>query len=282
MAGRQEAKQKARETKEETKPWIRRFGRIGYMSQGIVYALIGILALFAAFQAGGKTTDTGGMLQELAGMPFGNMLLWLIGIGLVGYVCWDAILAIKDPNREGNGVKGIIIRIGYGISTVIYASIAFNAIRFAATNHGSGGNSEQSLSAKLLSYPFGEWLMGAVGLIIIGYGIYEFFSGMTGTFLVRFKTAEMNKHEKRVALHAGRVGLISRGIVFGMVGFFFVLTAFHSNPDEAKGLDGALAEVSQQPFGRWLLGIVSIGFILFGIYSIIRGRYEKMSFGKNT
>lgn len=282
MADKQEAKRKARETKEESKPWIRRFGRIGYMSQGIVYALIGVLALLAALHVGGDTTDTGGMLQKLAAMPFGNILLWLIGIGLIGYVCWDAILAIKDPNNEGNGAKGIIVRIGFGVSTVIYASIAFNALRFAATNQGSGGGSEQSLTAKLLTYPFGQWLVAVVGLIIIGYGIFEFFSGVSGSFMNRFKTGEMNKHEKRAARHAGRIGLISRGIVFGIVGFFFVMTAIQSDPDEAKGLDGALSEVSQQPFGRWLLAIVAVGFILFGVYSVIRGRYESMSFGKNA
>ncbi|SNZ17349.1 protein of unknown function [Terribacillus aidingensis] len=279
MTQKKEARQKA---KEEVKPWIRRFGRFGYMSQGIVYALIGILALLAALHVGGKTTNTGGMLQRVATFPFGNIILWLIGIGLIGYVCWVAILAIKDPNREGNGAKGIIIRIGYGVSAIIYGSIAFNTFRYAATDQGSSGGSQQSISAQLLSYPLGKWLIAGIGVIIIGYGIYEIFSGITGRFMNKFNVHEMNKHERRIGRQSGLVGLVSRGVVFGLIGFFFILTSIESNPDKAKGLDGALAELAQQPFGRWLLGIVALGFILFGLYSIIRGRYQQMSFGKHA
>jgi hypothetical protein len=282
MAEKQEAKQKASEAKEEAKPWVRRFGRFGYMSQGIVYALIGILAFLAALHIGGKTTGTGGMLQRLAALPFGNIVLWLIGVGLIGYVCWVVILAIKDPNKEEYGAKGIIVRIGYGISAIIYASIAVNALRYAATNQGSSGDSQQSISAQLLSYPLGKWLIAGIGVIIIGYGIYELFSGITGRFMNKFNVHEMNKHEQRIGRQSGRIGLISRGVVFGLIGFFFILTSIQSNPDKAKGLDGALAELAQQPYGRWLLGIVALGFILFGLYSVIRGRYQQMSFGKRV
>jgi hypothetical protein len=282
MAEKQEAKQKASEAKEEAKPWVRRFGRFGYMSQGIVYALIGILAFLAALHIGGKTTGTGGMLQRLATLPFGNIVLWLIGVGLIGYVCWVVILAIKDPNKEENGAKGMIVRIGYGISAIIYASIAVNALRYAATNQGSSGDSQQSISAQLLSYPLGKWLIAGIGVIIIGYGIYELFSGITGRFMNKFNVHEMNKHEQRIGRQSGRIGLISRGVVFGLIGFFFILTSIQSNPDKAKGLDGALAELAQQPYGRWLLGIVALGFILFGLYSVIRGRYQQMSFGKRV
>jgi Domain of Unknown Function (DUF1206) len=279
MNQKKEAKQKA---KEEVKPWIRRFGRFGYMSQGIVYALIGILAFLAALHVGGKTTGTGGMMQKLATLPVGNIILWLIGIGLIGYVCWVVILAIKDPNKEEKGAKRIIIRMGYGISAVIYASIAVNALRYAATNQGSSGGGKQSISIQLLSYPLGRWIIAGIGVIIIGYGIYEFFSGITGRFMNKFNVHEMNKHEQRIGRQSGRIGLVSRGVVFGLIGFFFILTSIQSNPNKAKGLGGALAELAQQPYGRWLLGIVALGFILFGVYSFIRGRYQQMSFGKRA
>ncbi|MGI8314726.1 DUF1206 domain-containing protein [Halobacillus mangrovi] len=265
----------AQQTKEEIKPWIRRFGRFGYMAKGAVYGLVGVLAFMAAIGVGGKTTGTSGMLRTLAGVQFGEILLWLIGIGLIGYVIWDFIKAIKNPQN-----KGAISRIGYAVSGVIYGALALNAIKIAMKAGSSSGNSEQTLSAKLLSQPFGQWVVGAIGIIIIGYGLYELYSGWSERFMKQFKTGQMDRHEQKVARKSGKMGLISRGVVLGLIGFFFVQTAMSANPDQAKGLDGALSELAQTPYGQWLLGVVALGLILYGIYQIIRGRHEHMSFGK--
>ncbi|MFC7321354.1 DUF1206 domain-containing protein [Halobacillus campisalis] len=268
------------DTNEDIKPWIRRFGRFGHMAKGTVYALVGLLSLMAAVGVGGKTTGTGGMFQSLASIPFGEILLWIIGIGLIGYISWLVIKSIKDTSRKGSDSKGLFIRFCYLIGGVIYGALAVNAIQIAMHAGSGGGNSEESISAQLLSQPFGAWLVGLLGAIIIGYGVSEFYSGITKRFMKKFNISEMDDHERKIAKNSGKMGLISRGIVLGTVGFFFIQTAFSSNPDEAKGLDGALAEISQQPFGQWMLGIVAVGLILYGIYEVIRGRYEKMSFGK--
>ncbi|TDQ40836.1 DUF1206 domain-containing protein [Aureibacillus halotolerans] len=275
-----EARQKANKAKNETKPWIRRFGRFGYMAQGVVYGLIGVLALMAAFGSGGQTTGQSGALQSVANMPFGSVLLWVIGIGLIGYVVWEIVKCFKDPENRGSDAKGIIIRIGYFISGIIYGAIAFNAIKLAIGSGGSDGGGQQTLSAKLLSQPFGQWIIGIVGVVIIGYGLYEFISGYKKTFMSKFKTSEMNQQETKIARKAGKMGLMARGTVLAMVGYFFIQTAITANPDETKGLGGALSELAQQPYGTWLLALVALGLVLYGIYSIIRGRYEHMALGR--
>ncbi|WP_254391777.1 DUF1206 domain-containing protein [Terribacillus sp. DMT04] len=282
MVENEEAIQKVYKAKEETKPWIRRFGRVGYMVKGIVYMVIGVLALFSALHLGGETTGTTGMLEQLSGIPFGNMLLWFIGIGLIGYVSWDAIQAITAPNNnKGSRVKKIVTRINHGVSTILYAGVSLNALSFAATNH-SWGEHSKSLSEKLLTYPLGTWLVGCVGIIVIIFGVQQVFSGATGSFLRQFNRMEMNKKEKRIALYAGRVGKISRGIVFNIMGSFFIITAIQAKTYQARGIDGALSKIIQQPFGRWMLGVVALGFILYGVYCVIRGRYQWMSFGKRV
>lgn len=268
------------EAKEEIKPWIRRLARFGYMAKGVVYILIGVLALMAALGIGGKTTGTTGMLRSLAGIPFGNMLLWIIGIGLVFYICWVLIKAIKDPKNEGTDTKGLIARTGYFISGLIYGALAWNAFKIAGNAGSSSGGSQQTMSAKLLSQPFGQWIIGAVGLIIIGYGLYELHGGITKKFLNKFRVGEMDRHEKKIASKSGTIGLAARGVVLGLIGYFFIQTAMTANPDKAKGLDGALSEVAQKPFGQWLLGLTALGLVLYGIYQITRGRFEHMSFGK--
>lgn len=264
----------------DAKPWVRRLGRFGYMTKGIVYGMIGVLAALAAFGPGGETTGTSGALQSIAEMPFGEIALWIIGIGLVGYILWDFIKAIKDLDNVGTDAKGLIKRTGYFISGVIYANLAYVALKLASHSGSAGGdNAEKTISAKLMEQPFGIWLVGLIGVIIMGYGAYELYSGMKEKFMSEFKTYEMTDPERNVARTAGKIGLISRGIVLGMVGFFFIRTAYTNNPDESKGLGGALTELASQPFGKFLLAIVAIGLILYGVYQIILGRYQRMNFG---
>ncbi|MFC0272524.1 DUF1206 domain-containing protein [Metabacillus herbersteinensis] len=273
------AKNKVKHASTNPKPWIRRFAQIGYFSKGAVYILVGILSLMAALGIGGKTSDTSGVFSTLASKPFGEILIWLIAIGLIGYVMWRLIQVIKDPEQEGTDLKGIFIRVAYLISGIIYGSLAFKAITIALHAGNSSGNSEQSTSAKLLSQPFGQWLVGILGLIIIGYGIYEFYNAYKEKFAEKFKVSEMNKHEIRIGKKAGKIGLSARGIVLSIIGYFFIRTALTADPDQAKGMDGALAEIAQEPFGQWMLGLVAIGLILYGVYLVIKGRYRHMNIG---
>ena len=274
------SKAQAKGKMKEAKPWIRRFGRFGYMAKGVVYGMIGVLAALAAFGPGGDTTGTSGALQSIAEMPFGEVLLWIIGIGLIGYIVWDFIKAIKDPENEGSDAKGLIKRTGYFISGIIYANLAFGAIKLAShTGNAGGGDSERTMSAKLMEQPFGVWLVGLVGAIIIGYGLYELFSGVKEKFMNKFKTYEMNAKERKLARISGKVGLIARGVVLTMVGFFFIKTAYTHDPNHSTGLGGALDEMASQPFGQFLLAMAAVGLILYGIYQIIRGRYQHMHFG---
>ena len=274
------SKSHAKEKIREAKPWVRRFGRFGYMAKGVVYGMIGVLAALAAFGPGGETTGTSGALQSIAELPFGELVLWIIGIGLIGYIVWDFIKAINDPENEGKGAKGLVKRTGYFISGIIYANLAFGAIKLAShTGNAGSGDSEKTISAKLLEQPFGVWLVGLIGTIIIGYGLYELYSGMKERFMEKFKTNEMNDKERKVARVSGKVGLIARGLVLSMVGFFFIRTAYTHNPEESKGLGGALSELAGQPFGQFLLALAALGLVLYGIYQVIRGRYEYMNFG---
>jgi Na+/proline symporter len=262
------------------KPWVRRFGRFGYIAKGLVYGMVGVLAALAAFGPKGDTTGTSGALQSIALLPLGEIALWFIGIGLIGYILWDFIKAIKDPENEGTDAKGLAKRTGYFISGLIYSNLAFGAIKLASnTGSAGGGNSEKTVSAKLMEQPFGVWLVGIVGAIIIGYGVHELYSGAKEKFMAKFKTYQMNDKERKIAVISGKVGLIARGIVLSMVGFFFIRTAYTHNPNESKGLGGALTELANQPFGQVLLAIVAGGLILYGIYQIIRGRYQHMNFG---
>jgi hypothetical protein len=117
---------------------IETLARLGYAANGVVYVVIGVLAVQAAFGSGGKTTGSSGAIQTIAGQPFGKFLLALLSIGLIGYIIWCFVQAIMEPENRGTDVKGILSRLGYTASGLIYVGLAVTAVRLAMGS-GSGG-----------------------------------------------------------------------------------------------------------------------------------------------
>ncbi|MGM0829897.1 MAG: DUF1206 domain-containing protein [Bacillota bacterium] len=261
----------------DIKPWIRGFARIGFISRGIVYMLIGTLALMAALGIGGSTSDSSGAFSAVASKPFGEVLLWILGLGLIGIVLWHLIQVVKDPEHVKNDGKSIFRRLANLITGIAYASLTYNAFAIAMHAKSSGSGSKQTLSAKLLSQPFGQWVVGIVGLIIIGYALYEIHNAYTEKYTNKFKRNEMSEKEWELGRKTGKLGLYSRGSVFLLIGYFFIQTAITADPDKTQGLDGALSKIAQQPYGQWLMGIVAAGLILYGVFQILTGKNRHMS-----
>jgi hypothetical protein len=253
--------------------------RCGYATKGVVYVIVGVLAVMTAIGAGGATKDSSGAIETIAQQPFGRILVGLTALGLIGYVIWRFMQAIMDPEHKGSDSKGIAARIGYAVSGIAYASLAFLAARIALNGGGGGGgdSSKQALTAKLMSQPFGIWLVGIVGVIVIGVGVFHFYQAYKAKFMEDYKAGEMSATERRWAKRIGRFGLSARGVTFAMIGSFFIIAAVQADPSEAKGLAGALDTLARQPYGPWLLGIVSLGLVAYGVYCFSQARYRHLS-----
>ncbi len=267
----------ARQLAQKPSLWVERLARLGYAAKGVVYGIVGLLAAQAAFGAGGKTTDTRGALQEIVAQPFGKFLLAVVALGLVGYVLWRFVQAIKDPENKGTDSKGILQRIGYGISGVIYAGLAISAVRIILGAAGGNSNSTQDWTARLLSQPFGQWLVGTVGAFIIGLGFYQFYKAFTAKFRKELNLTQLSDTEHKWVLGISGFGLAARGIVFCVIGFFLIQAARQSDASEARGLGEALQALAQQPYGPWVLGIVALGLVAYGIYMVIQARYRRIN-----
>ena len=259
--------------------WVERLARLGYTAKGIVYAIIGVLAVQAAFGTGGQTTDQKGALGAIAAQPFGQFLLALVALGLIGYAIWRFVEAVQDPEHKGNDAKGLATRLGAAISGIIYASLAFSAIRLAMGSGASSSNntSTQDWTARLMSQPFGQWLVGLGGALIIGLGFYQFYKAYKAKFRKHLKLQEMSPTEETWATRLGRFGEGARGVVFVITGFFLLQAARQSDPNQARGLDGALQSLAQQPYGPWLLGIVALGLVAYGIHMGVQARYRRIN-----
>jgi hypothetical protein len=269
------AEARARGAGREVGRWIEKLARVGYLAKAVVYGLVGILALRLAFgMGGGETTGAEGALQEIAGAPWGAFVLVLVGVGLLGYAAWRLVQGGLDVENAGNDGKGLAKRAGYVGSGLIHATLAFYAFSLVGGSGGGGGGGEQELTARLLAHGWGVWLVGLVGLITIVVGVYQFKLGKDARFTRHWKTGEMSAAQREWGTKAGRMGLMARGVVFVLMGWFFLRAAWQHDASEARGLGGALAEVASASYGTFLLAIVALGFVCYAVYCIVQARYR--------
>lgn len=257
--------------------WVERLARFGYAAKGVVYGIVGLLAAQAAFGAGGKTTDTQGALQAIVTQPFGKVLLGLVAIGLFGYVLWKFVQAVKDPENKGTDAKGILQRIGYAISGIIYTGLALSAVKIILGSGGGNSNSTEDWTARLLSQPFGQWLVGTIGAFIIGLGFYQFYKAFTAKLRKELNLHDLSQTEQEWVKAICRFGIAARGVVFCVIGFFLIQAARQSDASQAQGLGEALQTLAQQPYGAWILGIVALGLVAYGIYMVMQARYRQIN-----
>lgn len=261
---------------QNTSLWIERLARFGLAAKGVVYGIVGLLAAQAAFGSGGKTTDTEGALQTIINQPFGQFLLAVVAIGLMGYVLWRFVEAIKDPENKGSDAKGILQRLGYATTGVIYAGLALSAVKLILGSGGSSGDSTQDWTARVLAQPFGQWLVGTGGAFVIGMGFYQFYRAFTAKFRQKLDLHELSATEQAWIVAISRFGLLARGVVFCIIGFFLIQAARQSDASEVRGLGEALQVLAQQPYGSLLLGIVALGLVAYGINMIVQARYRRI------
>ena len=258
--------------------WLVPLGRSGYAANGLVYALVGFLAVQAALGQGGDTTDPAGALGHITQAPFGQVLLALVSVGLVGYAVWRMLQATLDTEHKGSQLKGIAARCGYAVAAFTYAGLAFSAVAILTSGAAQPGEDQvtQDRTAWLLSQPFGPWLVVAAGLVVVGVGISQFALAWRGTLDSQLQARDMDPRLREIVSVAARLGNTARGIAFGLIGAFLVMAGVQARPEQARGLAGALNSLAEQPFGPWLVGLVGLGLVGYGVHMLVAARYRRM------
>lgn len=250
--------------------------RAGYAARGVVYLLIGGLAVLSALGRGGSTTDSRGALETLLGSPGGWVTLVIVGIGLAGHALWRFVQAAADPDGHGTDAKGLIVRIALAVSGVIHVGLSIWAIRrglgYAVRSAGDDSQRE-SWTAWLLGQPFGPWLVGAVGVIIVVAGVAQAIKGWKASFTKRLDMSESLVHRLTPVC---RFGLIARGVVLCIIGSFFLYAGWSYDPGQAGGLSQAFDVVRGLAFGQILLAVVAFGLVAFAVYSFVEARYRRL------
>lgn len=234
--------------------------RAGYLAKSVVYGAVGAIALHAALAAGGEAEGSAGALRVLVDQPFGQILVVLIGVGLLGYASWKVYAAATDAEAHGSEAEGLLSRGGMAVSGVIHIALAL----YAFTLIGGGGGSGMGTSG------FGPTLSMLAGGAVGVFGLVEIFRAMTDRYVQNWQTSEMSETEKVWGKRAARLGLSARGIVFITIAILMI-----SSGSTDAGTSEALAALSRQSFGTTLLAMVSLGLIAYAIYCAVDCRYRE-------
>ena len=258
----------------EVAPWIERLARVGFVAKAVLYGTIGILAAQAALGQGGRTTDTSGALRELLGAPYGRVLLYVVALGLLGYAAWLLVRAIADPERRGNSLKGIALRVGYAFRGIFHGALAMGALRLARGTGGPGGPGADRTAGRVLDLPGGELLLWLAAAGIIGYGLYQLYRAFAAKLGRDLSVGELPQGTARWIVAVSRFGIAARGVVFCLIGYFAVRAASEHDPSEAGGLADSLRAVAAT--GRWPFLAVALGLIAYGVYELVNARYRRI------
>ena len=253
-------------------PW-RYVAKAGYCARGVVYFMIGGLALMVALGMGGKTTDTKGAISTLLEQPFGWFLLITLIIGLIGYVGWRLYQAIKDTDDHGTDFKGIFIRIGLVGSACSYGFLSYWAIKVALGQRSSSSEDKQLASWLGADYAQSVLLLMSVVVIVIGL------AHLVKAWKAKFDDyMDIPSKQRFWIMPLCRIGLISRGIAWLLLAFLFYESAMVTQDNEIKELQDVLKILSDNYAGKWLLGSMALGLIAFAQYSFLETLYRRIKF----
>jgi hypothetical protein len=276
MSATAEAKQAAREA--ASSPWLKGLARAGLVAKGVTFALVAVLALNVALRGSGDVEDRPGALHEVAQSSFGRVLLAVLAVGLAGYAIWRLVLAVLGRKLETGERESAPKRVADVARAALYGWLAFLCAELVLdADEASGpGNDQQELTARILDWPLGRWLVGAAGLAVIGAGVFNLYRALSQKFRKDLKEEQMKGEERRSYTVIGVIGHAARGVVFLLVGFFITRAAWEYDPNDSIGLDGALAKLAHAPYGPLLLGGVAAGLLAYALFCFVQARYRRV------
>ena len=251
-------------------PWL---ARSGLVARGVVYGVIGVIAIEVAAGAGGRPTNQQGALEVIARQPLGSVLLVLLAAGLAGYSAWRLTRAATGHGREE--ADSGFDRVAAVASGLTYLALCAVAVEILVSAGGGTGSTSKE-AAGVLGWPAGPELVAITGAVLIGVGIYQGYKALARSFMDTSRTDEIGPRAKRAFVVAGVSGHLARAVVFVLVGYGLIRAAVDHDPHSAVGLDGALRDLARAGYGQLLLGIVAAGFVTFALYSIADARLRKV------
>jgi hypothetical protein len=250
--------------------------RAGLAARGVMYGLIGIIAVQIALGSTHRQADRSGAVRLVAATPFGSAILWLLVIGFAGLTLWR--LSEAAYGARGTGGHNTGQRLINLAKALIYGFVTWGILKFALGLGAPASSNKQSrdLTAIAFRYSGGRFAVAIVGAVIVGVGLYLAYQAYRARFLRDLRMGSASRRTREIVTWFGKAGGIARGAVFVTIGIFLVVAAIEARPGQAKGIDSALVTLARTPAGPWLLGLVALGLVGFGIYSCCEARWRRI------
>ena len=243
--------------------------RIGDGARGYLFFVLGLLALLLALGKISGTLDYQGAIAATASRPLGKFLLIVVLIGLVFYVLWALACAVFDLLHVGHDLKGLFKRFVLLVNAVIYGLLIPMLVVYISNGSSQTGSQNfkiEKLASTIFLLPGGKWLVALVGAVLIVGGLFTAYGGFRHDFDKESRSYSLSAGQVKWIKRVGRFGTIAYGIVIILIGSLFFAAFTHADPMKATGIDGALLSLIKLPFGRWLLWLIALGLISFGVY----------------
>jgi hypothetical protein len=253
---------------------VGRVVRLGYLAKGMIYSLMGILALRVGLGLrGGRITDPSGVLASLLRQPFGRIMLAAIGIGIVGYSAYYVFEAIADTRRRGGGVRGWTSRSLTIIKAAAYGTIGIQALRLTFLDERPSDGTEKG-ARLLLQFPGGNLLLAAIGIGVAIYGITQLRMVWRGGADDDIDVSRVRR-EAAWLLPLGRFGTAARSVILLVMGLTLAWSGLFRYAAFADGYREVLATIAS--VNPWALAAMGAGLLSFGVYQLGHARYARLS-----
>ena len=252
--------------------WLDVSIRVGLIAYGVVHLMVAWLAAQLALGGSNENASNSGALNALAQQPLGGFLVWMVAVGMLLLVVWRLLEAGVGHRDAEEGAERWRKRAVSAGKAVIYGALGWSAFQ-VATGEKSKSNSQDSMTAKLMDLPAGQWIVGLVGLAIIGYGVNLMWRGWSEKFTEHLDVEGKTGKDGSAFILFGKVGYIAKGIAIGLVGGLMAYAAVTHEAKKSGGLDQALQTVLEQPFGQVMLLAIALGIACYGLFCFARSRH---------
>lgn len=246
--------------------------RLGLTARGLVYLLMGALALLVA-NGSHLAVDQKNALSQLLRQPYGFLLVTCMAVGFAAYAVWRL-------SEATFGVVGAGRRVGPRLQSLlrglIYASLAATTISLLMGSRQSQSMQQQGYARDVLAMSGGRWIVAGVGLCVAVTGAVMMEQGATAYFMRYFPRGSTSMRARNAIRLIGRIGTLSRGLIFVLAGALIVLAGWIYKPAKASGVDAAVNTIQAWPRGNLFLTCVAVGLLLFGVYGLCEARYRRI------
>ncbi|MFG1606161.1 DUF1206 domain-containing protein [Actinoplanes sp. NPDC049265] len=248
--------------------WLEKLTRAGFIGYGIVHLLFAYVVVRIALGRPAADGDQSGAMQKLAESPFGAALIVVIVIGLAAMALWQ-VLEIFEPRRPWE-------RVASAGRAAFYLYLGWNGVKVLRGKPASSADTQQNAAEGLLGSDLGRFAVLAAGVVVAGIGVGLAVAGLTKRFERHLRVSRMSRATRDLLRRLGEVGFTTKGIAYGIAGALFIVAAVQYDPDKARGLDAALRTLAAETYGTWLLLLVALGFLAYGLFSMAEARYRKI------